>query len=132
MVRAWTVLALVLAGCGSGSQRGATALNELQPGADYYALPFPSDLRRSADGSIDLADYARQSPLIMQYVDAIAAGTRGFGSDSERPVFIVGLPRSGTTLVEQVLASHSQIHGAGELRLAREGFEALPEIMKSS
>ncbi len=32
---------------------------------------------------------------------------RGFGLDSERPVFIVGLPRSGTTLLEQVLASHS-------------------------
>lgn len=34
---------------------------------------------------------------------------------SERPVFIVGMPRSGTTLVEQILASHKDIHGAGEL-----------------
>ena len=32
------------------------------------------------------------------------------------PVFIVGMPRSGTSLVEQILASHSQVHGAGELR----------------
>jgi len=32
-----------------------------------------------------------------------------------RPVFIVGMPRSGTSLVEQILASHSQVHGAGEL-----------------
>jgi tetratricopeptide (TPR) repeat protein len=51
--------------------------------------------------------------------------TRGLGVDSERPVFIVGLPRSGTTLTEQVLASHSQVFGAGEQRLAREDFEAL-------
>ncbi|GEM_PF-114633 len=36
-------------------------------------------------------------------------------SDSERPVFIVGLPRSGTTLTEQILASHPQVFGAGEL-----------------
>ena len=34
---------------------------------------------------------------------------------SERPVFIVGMPRSGTTLVEQIAASHSQVFGAGEL-----------------
>ncbi|SMH56391.1 tetratricopeptide repeat-containing sulfotransferase family protein [Maritimibacter sp. HL-12] len=32
-----------------------------------------------------------------------------------RPLFIVGMPRSGTSLVEQILASHSQVHGAGEL-----------------
>ena len=41
------------------------------------------------------------------YVDA--------GCPDERPIFIIGMPRSGTTLVEQILASHSQVHGAGEL-----------------
>lgn len=34
---------------------------------------------------------------------------------SEIPVFIVGMPRSGTSLVEQILASHPRVHGAGEL-----------------
>ena len=38
-----------------------------------------------------------------------------FGEASELPVFIVGMPRSGTTLVEQIAASHSRVHGAGEL-----------------
>ena len=33
------------------------------------------------------------------------------------PIFIVGMPRSGTSLVEQILASHSEVHGAGELDL---------------
>jgi tetratricopeptide (TPR) repeat protein len=56
---------------------------------------------------------------------------RGLGLDSERPVFVVGLPRSGTTLVEQVLASHSQVFGAGELRFTREDFESLPAVMGS-
>ena len=50
---------------------------------------------------------------------------RGFGVETERPIFIVGLPRSGTTLTEQILASHSQVFGAGELRLARDDFESL-------
>ena len=34
---------------------------------------------------------------------------------SQVPIFILGMPRSGTSLVEQILSSHSQIHGAGEL-----------------
>ncbi len=34
---------------------------------------------------------------------------------SDRPVFVVGMPRSGTTLVEQILGSHPEIFGAGEL-----------------
>jgi tetratricopeptide (TPR) repeat protein len=39
--------------------------------------------------------------------------------DSRRPVFIVGMPRSGTTLVEQILASHPAVFGAGELETLR-------------
>jgi tetratricopeptide (TPR) repeat protein len=39
----------------------------------------------------------------------------GAGFRSALPVFVVGLPRSGTTLVEQILASHPSIYGAGEL-----------------
>jgi len=37
------------------------------------------------------------------------------GSDSARPIFIIGMPRSGTTLVEQILCSHPDVFGAGEL-----------------
>jgi tetratricopeptide (TPR) repeat protein len=37
------------------------------------------------------------------------------GCQDKTPIFIVGMPRSGTTLVEQVLASHPDVHGAGEL-----------------
>lgn len=40
---------------------------------------------------------------------------QGTGCEGETPIFILSMPRSGTTLVEQILASHSQVHGAGEL-----------------
>jgi tetratricopeptide (TPR) repeat protein len=40
----------------------------------------------------------------------------GIGHPSPVPVFIVGMPRSGTTLIEQILACHPQVFGAGELR----------------
>ncbi len=39
----------------------------------------------------------------------------GFGDPSELPVFIVGMPRSGTTLIEQIVAAHPEAYGAGEL-----------------
>jgi tetratricopeptide (TPR) repeat protein len=39
----------------------------------------------------------------------------GWGHESEVPVFIVGMPRSGTSLVEQIIASHPKAFGAGEL-----------------
>ena len=42
-----------------------------------------------------------------------------FGSQDERPVFVVGLPRTGTSLTEQILSSHSAVHGAGELSYMR-------------
>lgn len=45
----------------------------------------------------------------------LLAAKAGLGSDSEVPIFVLGFPRSGTTLVEQILASHPDVHGAGEL-----------------
>ncbi len=43
-------------------------------------------------------------------MDRAASG----GHESDRPVFIVGMPRSGTTLVEQILAAHPDVATAGE------------------
>ncbi len=40
---------------------------------------------------------------------------QGHGVDNQQMIFVVGIPRSGTTLVEQILASHPDVYGAGEL-----------------
>jgi Sulfotransferase family/Tetratricopeptide repeat len=55
---------------------------------------------------------ARAEALLTQDFFAARADS---GSDAQDPIFIVGLPRSGSTLVEQMLASHSQIEGTMEL-----------------
>ncbi len=55
---------------------------------------------------------------------------QGWGIAGSRPVFIVGLPRSGTTLAEQIIASHPEAHGAGELAEVQRIFYALPAIVK--
>jgi tetratricopeptide (TPR) repeat protein len=54
--------------------------------------------------------------LIAAFTPDFFARARPFGVASERPVFVVGMVRSGTSLVEQVLASHLRVFGCGELK----------------
>ena len=61
--------------------------------------------------------------LIEAYTPEYFQRVRDWGVDSCRPVFILGMPRSGTTLTEQILASHPDVHGAGELPIIRQAFE---------
>jgi tetratricopeptide (TPR) repeat protein len=49
------------------------------------------------------------------FTPAFFAGREGQGCDAPDPIFIVGLPRAGSTLVEQILSSHSQVEGTQEL-----------------
>ena len=44
------------------------------------------------------------------------SGLAGGGNDSSAPIFVLGMPRSGTTLTEQIIASHPEVYGAGELQ----------------
>ncbi len=60
--------------------------------------------------------------LLAAFTPAFFDRVSGFGVDSRRPIFVFGLPRSGTTLIEQVLASHSQVFGAGEMGLGEQSF----------
>ena len=86
---------------------------------------------RQRGRAYDPAEHAESITRIIEtFTPAFFERVRGFAVETEQPVFIVGLPRSGTTLTEQILASHSKVHGAGELSVVRDAFESLPRIMK--
>jgi tetratricopeptide (TPR) repeat protein len=57
---------------------------------------------------------------------------RGCGNPSNRPIFIVGMPRSGTTLVETMLAAHPSVRGGGELTTMEQSIAHMPPIHASS
>ena len=59
----------------------------------------------------------RQSAIINVFDRQLLSERAEAGYDAPDPIFIVGLPRSGSTLVEQILASHSQVEGTSELPL---------------
>ena len=80
---------------------------------DHYRQ---ANRRKRETIAYDPRDNARVfDKLIETYSKDFFEQKRDLGCDADLPVFIVGLPRSGTTLVEQILASHGAIHGAGEL-----------------
>jgi tetratricopeptide (TPR) repeat protein len=74
---------------------------------------------RAQCARLDVAGAARANAQASDQVRAAAtpeliARLRGQGSATAAPIFIVGFPRSGSTLVEQILASHPQVQGLGE------------------
>lgn len=52
---------------------------------------------------------------IATFTPALLAGLAGQGCAAQDPIFVLGMPRAGSTLVEQILASHSQVEGTSEL-----------------
>ncbi|WP_426152892.1 adenylyl-sulfate kinase [Pseudomonas sp. DC3000-4b1] len=61
------------------------------------------------------ADEARLRAIIAEFDGPRLRSLEGQGDPSELPVFVIGMPRSGTTLTEQILASHPSVAAAGEL-----------------
>lgn len=82
-----------------------SAFHYFKRGADAQRRSFIYDVR----DDITVIDR-----IIERHTPESLAAARGF--DSEECLFVIGLPRTGTTLVEQVLSSHSEVFGAGELQ----------------
>jgi tetratricopeptide (TPR) repeat protein len=77
-----------------------------------------SEAKRLRRGQIEFegsAERERIDELKRVFTRQLVASKSNSGSPSELPIFVLGFPRSGTTLTEQILASHPAVYGAGEL-----------------
>jgi tetratricopeptide (TPR) repeat protein len=71
-------------------------------------------LKRQQSGYDETAILERMEATQKVFNADLMARLSGYGNSSSTPIFILGMPRSGSTLIEQVLASHSQVLGGGE------------------
>lgn len=72
--------------------------------------------RRKQTGPFDREQMVqRANRNIAQFSRPFLEARKGWGHDSRRPIFVLGMPRSGTSLVEQILSAHPDVHGCGEL-----------------
>jgi tetratricopeptide (TPR) repeat protein len=84
--------------------------------AEAFAYYQRGNALRRLDAPFDIRAFERRCERIRGFFDSHFFTTcAGSGAPSAAPIFIVGLPRSGSTLVEQILASHSCIEGTMEL-----------------
>jgi tetratricopeptide (TPR) repeat protein len=84
-----------------------------EPAFAHYAA---GNALRRMDEPFDIEMFERRCARIRAFFDAgFFAAHRGSGDANPAPIFIVGLPRSGSTLLEQILASHPQVEGTMEL-----------------
>ena len=87
--------------------------------ADYdKSIDFVLNATRLRRGMYDysIADAESQFEAIKQFFSPqFFSEFADSGADDKTPVFIIGMPRSGTSLVEQILASHPEVYGAGEM-----------------
>ncbi|MFT4614082.1 MAG: tetratricopeptide (TPR) repeat protein [Bacteroidia bacterium] len=78
--------------------------------------------KKRANVNYDPIEYETQNDRIIDVFTAeFFAEREGWGAQDESPILILGLPRSGSTLLEQILASHSEVEGTAELHYLLRG-----------
>lgn len=96
------------------------ALGKALEDAKLYAGSFDHYAQGAAirRGQVDYDPEENHADVVRSravFTPALLAKTAGQGCPAPDPIFVVGLPRSGSTLIEQILASHSQVEGTMEL-----------------
>ncbi len=93
----------------------AKALGDIgEPAQAFRHLAQGNALKRRTIRYDETATLGLLDRIQAQFTPAMMQPRQGRGNRSVVPVFVVGMIRSGTTLVEQILASHPDVHGAGE------------------
>jgi tetratricopeptide (TPR) repeat protein len=103
-------------------------LKDWQTAAMHMAAANASQWRQreKRDQAYDRDEHARRCAKIREVFSAeFLARNRVSANPSEEPAFIVGMPRSGTTLTEQILARHARVLGIGERNFAAQSLQAL-------
>jgi tetratricopeptide (TPR) repeat protein len=91
----------------------------------FSSYRFANELTKRYGNDYDRAEMSQRIDRVINGFDAASIRRyQSFGNPSKRPVFVVGMPRSGTSLTEQILASHPAVFGAGELRFWQTAFSA--------
>jgi tetratricopeptide (TPR) repeat protein len=120
----------------------------------HFALAYALDRAKAFDeafthfdqaNALQREDLERQgipfrSEVFIEFVDRLMAffdaryfkRVQSYGSASDLPIFIVGMPRSGSSLVEQILASHPAVFGAGEIGNMNRLGANLPTLLAST
>jgi tetratricopeptide (TPR) repeat protein len=83
----------------------------------FHHLLAANAAQRATISYDETAALARFDRVETTFTRELIVAKSGGGDPSERPIFVLGMPRSGTTLIEQILASHPMVHGAGELKM---------------
>ena len=88
---------------------------QMKYGEAWYHFHTGNELRRTSEIYDSVTTQVTHDALIETFDEEFVNSTKGSGCQSDAPIFILGLPRSGSTLIEQILASHSQVEGTREL-----------------
>ena len=92
-------------------------LEQRQRYAEAFSHYARGNALRRADAPFAIEHFEQRAARIRAFFDASFFAARASSGDpSHAPIFIVGLPRSGSTLIEQILASHSRVEGTMELQ----------------
>ena len=88
---------------------------QMKYGEAWYHFHTGNELRRTSEIYDSVTTQVTHDALIETFDEEFVNSTKGSGCQSDAPIFILGLPRSGSTLIEQILASHSRVEGTREL-----------------